>query len=356
MFGNLRKNKIYWILQIGGWSFWALLHIILLFFDYQERAMSLRILMIIITAAYFLVTSHIYRQLIIGLGWLSKNLLSLIPRVLFSAILLGIAWTFFELSMSFILGTLDPVDDLQLFRILALVLAAMAWYLLWAAIYFLYHYVEKTNNSLKYDAAVYEMELNQLKSQLNPHFIFNALNSIRALIDEDPGKSKTAVTQLSNILRNSLISNRRKLVELKDEINTVRDYLALESIRFEERLQVSIEVEAGVSSLLVPPLMIQTLVENGIKHGISKLTLGGKISVNVFLNPENQLQIDIRNSGQLINHLNNNDSGYGLENTRRRLNLLFDNKASFSVGNENSDTVLTQIKIPQTVVYESINN
>jgi two-component system, LytTR family, sensor kinase len=356
MFGNQGKNKIYWALQVGGWSFYAFLHIMLLFIDNQENVRLLSILMIIFTAAYFLVSSHVYRQIIISLGWLNKNLLSLIPRVLISTILLGFTWYIFELALSYVLGTLDPMLDFQLFRILAFVIAAMAWYLLWAAVYLLYHYVEKTNNSLKYEAAVYEIELNQLKSQLNPHFIFNALNSIRALIDEDPVKSKTAVTQLSNILRNSLISNRRKLVELKDEINTVRDYLALESIRFEERLKVGIEVDPAVSSFQVPPLMIQTLVENGIKHGISKLTLGGKISVHAYLNTDNQLQIDIRNSGQLVQQENKNESGYGLENTRRRLNLLFDNKAFFSVENENTNTVLTKIMIPQTVVYESINN
>ena len=353
MFGSRSKTKIYWTLQLGGWSFYALVHILLLFLEKDQRFLWIKIISILLYSGYCLVATHSYRIAVIRLRWLDIRIGRLIPRVLFSTLLLGITNEGIDIGIKYIFGI---PQDLELYEMIAFIIGAMAWYLIWASVYFLYHYIEKINQSLKYEAAAYEIELNQLKSQLNPHFIFNALNSIRALIDEDPRKSKTAITQLSNILRNSLISNRRKLVELKDEINTVRDYLALESIRFEERLKVTIDVNPQVLSIQLPPLMIQTLVENGIKHGISKLTLGGEISVHAFLNHENQLQIDIRNSGQLVNRQSNNDSGYGLENTRRRLNLLFDNKASFSVENENSDTVLTQIIIPQTVVYESINN
>lgn len=353
MFGNTGKTRIYWSLQVGGWSFYGLIHILLLFLEQDQKYLWIKIISILLYSGYCLIATHTYRMVVIRLGWIDIRIGRLIPRVLFSTFLLGITNEGVDICIRYILGI---PQDFELYGILAFIIGAMVWYLIWAAVYFLYHYVEKTNNSLKYEAAVYEMELNQLKSQLNPHFIFNALNSIRALIDEDPHKSKTAVTQLSNILRNSLISNRRKLVELKEEINTVRDYLALESIRFEERLKVSFDVDPRVLSIQVPPLMIQTLVENGIKHGISKLTMGGKISVHAFMNSDRLLQIEIRNSGQLVNHESNTDSGYGLENTRRRLNLIFNNKASFSVENENSDTVLTQIKIPQTLVYESINS
>ena len=127
-----------------------------------------------------------------------------------------------------------------------------------------------------------EIELNNLKSQLNPHFIFNALNSIRALVDENPSKSKQAINQLSNILRNSLASDKKGLTKFEDEIKIVKDYLGLESIRFEERLKTEFEIHPESQKFLVPPLMIQTLVENGIKHGISKLTPGGVIQLKTY--------------------------------------------------------------------------
>jgi LytS/YehU family sensor histidine kinase len=223
----------------------------------------------------------------------------------------------------------------------------MILYILWAAIYFIFHYFERINASLKYDAIIYEIELNKLKSQLNPHFIFNALNSIRALVDEDPRKSKRAITQLSNILRNSLIMNKRKLIDFTDEMKTVRDYLDLEAIRLEERLKIDIDISPEAESYQIPPLMIQTLVENGIKHGVATLTKGGEITLKAW-EEEAQLNIQIRNSGQYINGSDVTSSGYGIENTQQRLNLIFGKSASFKIGNENKDTVLTEIIIPQS--------
>ncbi len=109
----------------------------------------------------------------------------------------------------------------------------MILYFLCSLIYFMYHYVESYNTSLKYDAAINEIKLNRLKAHINPHFIFNALNSIRALVNENPEKAKNAITQLSNILRNSLIMDNQKLIKFNDEIKTVKDYLELEIMRFE---------------------------------------------------------------------------------------------------------------------------
>jgi hypothetical protein len=355
MINRLNKHAIYWTLQTGVWSSYALLHILLAFIDNPEN-IQIRIISIIFTAGYFLLSTHIYRNIVLKLGWLDRKLLSLIPRVLLSAFILAITWFIFEMGLSFVLKTMNSEQDFQTFRVIAIVMATMPWYLLWASVYFLYHYVEKTNASLKYEAAIYEIELNQLKSQLNPHFIFNALNSIRALVDEDPIKSKTAITQLSNILRNSLIINRRKLVELKDELKTVRDYLALESIRFEERLTVKFDIDPMAESYQVPPLMIQTLVENGIKHGISKLTQGGFIAISVRLGDKEQLIIEIRNSGQLPDQPQKGTTGYGLENTLRRLDLLFGSRSSFFIGNEDNKTVVTRITLPQSVIYESVDH
>src|SRR5690606_38237133 len=120
-----------------------------------------------------------------------------------------------------------------------------------------------------------EIELNRLISQLNPHFVFNSMNSIRALIDEDPKLAKQAVTELSNVLRNFLLMGKKTMVAFSEELKMVKDYLSLEKIRFEEKLQIIIKVDDDCMNFLVPPLMIQTLVENGIKHGTSKLPEGG---------------------------------------------------------------------------------
>jgi LytS/YehU family sensor histidine kinase len=164
-------------------------------------------------------------------------------------------------------------------------------------------------------------------------------------VDENPEKSKMAINQLSNILRNSLVADKRGLTKFGDELKMVRDYLGLETIRFEERLKTEFDIDPASKGFLVPPLMIQTLVENGVKHGISKLTEGGIIQVKTKVENDT-LRISIRNSGQY--HLNGHrkKGGLGLSNTSQRLKLLYGKDAHFSISNESDSFVLTELIIP----------
>ena len=303
--------------------------------------------MIFILSGYFLISTHFFRYVILQNGWLDLTLLRLLPRILIFTLVLSISNYLVHIIGSTFLETINYEVDLELWVIFSNLIISMMLYILWAALYFIFHYFERVNASLKYDAIIYEIELNKLKSQLNPHFIFNALNSIRALVDEDPGKSKRAITQLSNILRNSLIMNKRKLIDFDDEMKTVRDYLDLEAIRLEERLKIEIDITPEAETYQIPPLMIQTLVENGIKHGVATLTKGGKITLKAW-EEEDRLKIQIRNSGQYVNGTNITNSGYGIENTEQRLSLIYGKSASFKIGNEDKETVLTEIEIPQS--------
>ncbi len=350
---NISKRKAYWILQVSGWSLYAMISLVLMFL--ADEATFLTGVNIILIALYFLVSSHFFRSIIISKGWLSLSLLKLLPRILLSTLILAASHYVFIIISEMILGTINYESDFDPLYILAYIFGMMVFYLLWSLIYFIYHYFEKYNTSLKYEAAIYEIELNKLKSQLNPHFIFNALNSIRALVDEDPFKSKRAITQLSNILRNSLIMNKRKVIDFKDEINTVKDYLELEGIRLEERLTIELDISPEAEYYQIPPLMLQTLVENGIKHGVANLPKGGKISIKAWVEKET-LRIQMRNSGQYMNNPEMNGTGHGIENTRQRLQLIFGGAANFSIVNENNHTVLTEITLPQHIQYESADN
>ena len=341
---KISKRQAYWILQLFGWTAWAMFNIFLLFF--AEIATLNQSIVIFILSGYYLLSTHFLRYVILKNNWLDLSLIQLLPRVLLFSLVLGISNYLVHIICSTLLETINIENDLDLMLMLGNLIYSVVAYIIWAAIYFIFHYFERYNASLKYDAIIYEIELNKLKSQLNPHFIFNALNSIRALVDEDPLKSKRAITQLSNILRNSLIMNKRKLIDFNDEIKTVKDYLDLEAIRLEERLKIDIDISPEADSYQIPPLMIQTLVENGIKHGVATLTNGGQISLKAW-QEENQLKIQIRNSGQYVNGAGKNTTGYGIENTEQRLNLIFGKSASFNIGNENNQTVLTEIKIPQ---------
>jgi LytS/YehU family sensor histidine kinase len=254
---------------------------------------------------------------------------------------------FFRMPVSLLLGFFVRQVAFDLPHIFGLTSIYALIFFLWSILYFIYQYFERYNRSLKYEASLIEIELSHLKSQLNPHFIFNALNSIRALVDENPAKSKQAINQLSNILRNSLATEKKELTNFNDELKTVRDYLGLESIRFEERLKTEFDIHPDSQKFSVPPLMIQTLVENGIKHGISKLTEGGIIQVKTLVDRD-RLKICIRNSGQ-INNVKRNKAGLGLKNTVQRLRLIYGDEASFKIVNENDKFVLTEIIIPPNV-------
>jgi LytS/YehU family sensor histidine kinase len=163
------------------------------------------------------------------------------------------------------------------------------------------------------------------------------------LILENPDSARRAIDLLSELLRNSLNNNVARLIPLEDEINLVKDYLELEKIRFEERLQIKIETNLDLTEHFVLPLSIQSLVENAIKHGIEKRKSGGFISVRVEM--ENDfVKISVQNPGKLTNDIN--DTGIGLNNLKERLLLQYNRNASFEIKEMNDETVLTTMILP----------
>ena len=222
---------------------------------------------------------------------------------------------------------------------------------LWVLIYAVYHYIEKNRNNqidkLKLEAVVKSLELKTIKSHINPHFIFNALNSIRALVDENPPRARTAITELSNILRSSLQVEKQETVTLSQELDIVNDYLALEQMRFEERLKVELYIDRATLNEPVPPMMLQTLVENAIKHGISKQEAGGKIEIHA-LYVGNTFELNVVNTGNLLLSKNEDNKGFGIKATQDRLNLLFQNHARFEIREIENNKVESKIIMPKT--------
>ena len=218
---------------------------------------------------------------------------------------------------------------------------------IWMLIYIVYHYVEKNRNDqldrLKLETTVKELELKTIKSHINPHFIFNSLNSIRALVDENPKRARRAITELSNILRSSMQAEKSETVPLEKELDIVRDYLALEQMRFEERLKIEFDIDEDTLQQQVPPMMLQTLVENAIKHGISKQVLGGVVRV-VAIFKDNVMQLQVQNTGQLLS--NPNGDGFGIKSTQDRLNLMYQGKAVFEIKNLDATMVESKVTLP----------
>ncbi len=341
----MTKYRIYWLCQLFGWGIYGLLQIVA--YTAVNGLDQDQIIGVLFQVAFYILTTHALRSVFIHLGWLNLRLTILIPRLLSLNLLLSLLNYGYLLGIQYFTSGISNAD-LQLITILLNTLIYWAVYFLWTIFYFAFHYVDRYNKSLKAETVAIEAELSNLKSQLNPHFIFNALNSIRALVDEDPTKSKESITQLSHILRNSLLTDRKKLILFSEELKTVKDYLALESIRYEERLTTKYTIDKHSDKFMIPPLMLQTLVENGIKHGISNLKKGGEIHISTHVS-DKHLLLKIRNTGQLA--VSHNNRGFGIENTKKRLNLIFGDSASFDIINETSTTVLCTLKIPG---YEGI--
>ncbi len=336
------KLRLYWILQIVGWSFYAIFESVAHIMAYGiESFSSDRIIFYIYETFLCFIVTHIYRNFINKWLWFNLSMVHVTLRIIVSVLVMGIILYFLRIPVSTPLG-INATLAFDGLHILEGSLFYAFIFFLWSVLYFIYNYFERYNKSLKMEAKVKEIELNHLKAQLNPHFIFNAMNSIRALVDENPSKSKQAITQLSNILRNSLATEKKGLTKFEDELKIVKDYLSLESIRFEERLNIEYEIAPGSNDFWVPPFMIQTLVENGIKHGISHLKKGGSIRVKTILH-DDELKIQIENSGQ---YLNGKSKGLGLTNTSQRLKLLYGDAAYLRISNENNNFVLTEVKIP----------
>jgi len=181
-------------------------------------------------------------------------------------------------------------------------------------------------------------ELENLKNQLNPHFLFNAINSIKALTIFDPELARQALTELSQLLRTSLSMGNQQLVPLDMELKLVRDYLFLEKIRYEKRLDYSFDIKQETLNLSIPPMSVQLLVENAIKHGIGKNKLGGKLRI-VSDYSQNVFTLKVINTGKITSIAS--DEGVGMKNLQKRLLLNFQDKASFALTQENDSVVAT---------------
>jgi len=216
------------------------------------------------------------------------------------------------------------------------------WLVFYIAIKVSRNFRQNRMERLKLKATLKESQLNTLKGQINPHFMFNSLNNIRGLMLEDVDKSREMITRLSEMLRYSLTKNSLDKIALTEELEMVENYIALSKIQLEDRLDFTKEIDKTVLKTEIPPMLVQMLIENAIKHGISNLPKGGKVNLKI-IKEANNLIIEVANTGKLI--IDKTSTKVGLENIKKRLSLLYQNKASFSLL-EIKENVVAKIVIP----------
>ena len=341
-------SKYYWWCQFGGWGSLGLVLVLNSATYDREGDINLKLKFMVITVLTGIFVTHIFREVIKRNGWTLMSLEKAVPRFVIGILLCCVLDALIRIAVVDSLRLVDHKRSEFIGRLLAGVLDTGVMIIPWTLMYYLYHYVlissKQQVDTLKLEALVKELELKTIKAHINPHFIFNALNSIRALIDENPVRARTAITELSNILRSSMQAEKLETVTFEKELNIVKDYLALEHIRFEDRLQVEYDINEDTLDQPVPPMMLQTLVENAIKHGISRQVDGGKVKIISDFTDDFYHKLVIQNTG-VLNGSRNSD-GFGLASTKNRLQLLFGQKANFDIREVNGNLVEAKVQIP----------
>lgn len=294
--------------------------------------------------------THMYRVFALKFGWSQLPIKKLLFKVVPSILLLAALYVLINNVKWYLYWTVIAEEKRDLWTALTfwdpILLTGLRLMSIWVLAYHLYHYYQKEVATAKENAQLSiltkQIQLDNLSAQLNPHFLFNSLNSIKSLVEENPSKARRAIDLLSDLLRSSLYEKDEDLISIKEELALVNDYVELEKLRFEERLAVKITLDKRLEQVKIPTLSIQLLVENAIKHGIDKLIKGGTISLDIA-KTENNLVIKVLNPGTLTS---SNSKGVGLKNLKERLALQYKTEASFHLSEIDNTTVEAKIILP----------
>jgi two-component system, LytTR family, sensor histidine kinase AlgZ len=330
----------YWICQLVGWSLQGLVAVTIptlfggLRWPIIARAVVGTVLGIVLTDQ---LRRHIHRN-----GWLELPLRRLAPRLMGASVV--IAATMVLAIMPFLVRFIPPPRTGPFSAIFA---GHVAMILGWCGIYVAVHYLRGLRAAeaerWRLEVAMRDAELRALRAQLNPHFLFNSLNSMRGLVIEDPGRAQDAITGLAALLRFALQSARARTISLQSELEATRNYLELEAIRFESRLRHRFDVDPAAMEHPVPPMLVQTLVENAIKHGIARLPDGGDVRIEARKR-SHDLLIRVTNTGALSG--NGASGGIGLANSLDRLRLIFGDGATLTLAASGPHEVTCEVVVP----------
>jgi two-component system, LytTR family, sensor histidine kinase AlgZ len=192
---------------------------------------------------------------------------------------------------------------------------------------------QSEQRAIKASVLARDAELRALKAQINPHFLFNSLHSISALTSMDPAKAREMCLALSDFLRMTLGLGEKVVILLSDELSLLRSYLAVEKIRFGSRMDMKEEVDPAVLNCLVPPLLLQPLIENAVSHGMANLPQGGWIRLTIRENGGGTLLVDVQNNFD-PDAPPRRKNGLGLRNVQGRLETRYGKKAKVKINKE----------------------
>lgn len=346
-------SRTYWICQVVGWGGYGLGYYATVLLPLHQAGWA-QCTSDALYCAAGLTTTHLLRGWMRSRRWLQRDSIQLLWRLIAACCLLGGVQA---VVLESALLLFRVVDRSQIYHLPAtlLIISFFSAILigLWIAVYIVVNALRIRRRAeldkLRAELRLQEAQLRALRQQINPHFLFNSLNSIRSMIQEDAASAREMLTRLADLLRFSLQAGEQGMVTMAEELRVVKDYLALEAIRLEERLQVEWQVDATVLSVVFPAMMLQGLVENAIKHGVSRRMKGGWIRIEVS-RQKGLLRICVENSGILGEQ---GQGGIGLSNTQERLQLLYAGKAGVEMTATDVPSVRVQLWLPLESAFGS---
>lgn len=342
-------ERVYWVCQCAGWGLYGAAQCLSPAFIGEWswlRGTAATALVIPIGIGL----SHGLRLFMRQRGWRAMRLAKRIPRIIGASLLLGLVGAPLPLALGLASSQGQPIPPewQPWFAILSEVANLTAVFLLWNGCYFgvlaVRQHKSRALREAELGRALQASELRLLKSQLNPHFLFNALNAVRALIADEPGRAQSAVTQLARTLRYTLGSGQDELVTLEQELATVEDYLALEGLRLGERLRLDVSIAPQAREVRIPVMMLQTLVENAIKHGIAELPNGGLLRIYAWT-AGGALLLEVENP-RPEPRARRAPEGIGIANASKRLHLLFGPQATLELDLSHPARALARVSLP----------
>jgi hypothetical protein len=337
----MSASRKYWWCQALAWGGYSGISITVAA-QYVGWQLSL-VIGYILYALYSIAFTDLFRRLIHRRGWLDLPALRRLLRVAPGILVIGVTQTLLVLSINLALDRQNASWPLNAVLGLWFGTTMATW--TWTGIY---NQItlgqQRREREVQMQLAVRESELRALESQINPHFLFNCLNSIRALVVENPPRAQDMLTRFANILRHNLQRDHTHTAPLGSEVEVATDYLALEAVRFEERLRVRLEIDPMAANFPVPTMLLQTLVENAVKHGIAAELGGGNLIIRAS-RANGSLLVEVENTG----HLSSPKPGgkpVGLANARERLRLLYGDRASLQLENGATGMVTASVRIP----------
>jgi two-component system, LytTR family, sensor kinase len=336
------SSRSYWTFQLTFWS------LVLLpdFFTVGRRPSLLDFLWSLANIGLLVVATHVFHLLTTKRRWLYLPPGGMIARTAAAVVLMAAIY----FAGGFPEKLFQGPERNRYFHdpgiIIGYALGALVLSCAWAGCYLALSEAQRRRGlefqELQARLAAREAQLRNLSAQLNPHFLFNSLNTLRELMIESPERAQLVITKLSILLRYSLQLGSTEFIGLAEELEAIDGYLAVEAARYEERLRVRWEIDGKAGSARVPPMLLQPLVENAVKHGVACKPEGGEVIIRAKTH-DGQLFLQVLNSGELKA---SPISGVGLQNTRERLQLLYGARAHFALEDTRAGHIRASVILP----------